>query len=732
MHPPFSYSHVIYLHTLPISVYNNFMPLYNVWIEHSALDLNQTFTYSSESVLQRGMRVKVPFNHRDLGAVIMGPAEPSSLDQTKIKPISEIIDEQPLLNDELFDLAAYISDTYVSSMMSCFKTMLPPALRPQLRHAPIVYEDWFIRQESKQPLTKKGQERWTELKELLPMKASEFRKLAKSHAKTYLEKGYIKIEKRKKRPEAMFIEKEDQAVALTLEQKTAIQTILHSKNDVFLLHGVTGSGKTEVFMQLAKQAIDQGKQVLFLVPEIGLTPMMISRVRSRFKQNIAIYHSQMSASEKYHQYQKVKNDEVQIVVGTRSACFMPFSNLGLILMDEEHDTSYKQDSMPRYHTRDVVLWRGRRHRCKVVLASATPSLESYARAYRNVYELVELKHRISKTMPNIHMIDLREEEMIQGFSKRLLDAIALRLQKKEQVILLLNRRGYLPVVKCQNCQEVITCPDCGIALSYHKSNDSLMCHCCGTIYRFDHTCPHCGSKHFFDRGMGTEKLEQHIAALFPQAHIIRMDADSTRKKDAHTKLLEQFEKEGDILIGTQMVAKGLDFPNVTLVGILQADAGLVRTDYRANEIAYEMIEQASGRAGRAEKEGEVMIQTFDPHHYVMESVIHHNYKEFFAKEMQYRHLGSYPPYVFMATIVFSHDDEQKAKQVAVKAKQQLHDARVLGPIEISMRMKKKRVRLLVKDKDRRHLETILWKLVHELERSNVKMEINMHPLMLEE
>ncbi|WP_289186472.1 primosomal protein N' [uncultured Dubosiella sp.] len=707
------------------------MPFYNVWIEHVALDLNQTFTYRHDAALERGMRVKVPFNHRELVAIVMEACEQPD-DPSRIKDVIEVLDEQPLLNEELFGLAAYMADTYVSSMMSCFKTMLPPALRPATRRASVVYEDWFVAGDSTQPLTKKGQETWERLKDALPMKASAFRKLAKSHARSFLERGYLRVEKRRKESALDLPEKEDQTFALTDEQRDAIAQISASSHDVFLLHGVTGSGKTEVFLRLAEQALSENRQVLFLVPEIGLTPMMIARVRSRFRQNIAIYHSQMSASEKYDQYEKVRTGEVQIVVGTRSACFMPFSNLGLILMDEEHDTSYKQDMMPKYHTRDLVLWRGAYHHCKVVLASATPSLESYARAYRGVFELVELKQRIARTMPAIRMIDLRQEPVVQGFSQSLLDAIARRLEKKEQVILLLNRRGYLPVVKCQACNEVITCPDCGIALSYHRSNDSLMCHCCGTVYAFDHTCPHCGSKHFFDHGMGTEKLEQRIQSLFPQARIVRMDADSTRKKNAHARLLEQFENEGDILIGTQMVAKGLDFPNVTLVGILQADAGLVRSDYRASEIAYEMLEQASGRAGRAEKEGEVLIQTFDQDHYVMKSVQNHDYKSFFVREMQYRHLGSYPPYVYMATIVFSHDDLEKAERVARQAKERLDGVRVLGPIEISMRMKKKRVRLLVKDKSQPHLETVMWDLVHHFDRSNVKMEINMHPLMLEE
>lgn len=706
------------------------MPFMNVYIEPLALSLNQMFTYSYPTPLKKGTRVKVDFNHREIMAIVMEEVEQP--DYPKVKEILEVVDEEPLLNQELFELADFMSERYVSSKMSCFKTMLPPALRIQSKTAKIIYEEWVVPKNGKEKLSPRAEELWNQHQEKLPMKATPFRQLMKSHFKQLKEKGYIEIEKREKQEEIPFDKREDRIVELSDEQKQAIQQIQHGQDQVYLLHGITGSGKTEVFLRMAQQVLEQGKQVLFLVPEIGLTPMMIQRVKARFKQKIAIYHSQLSASEKYQQYQMVKNNKVQIVVGTRSACFMPFNDLGLILMDEEHDTSYKQDSMPKYHTRDIVLFRARYHQCKLILASATPSLESYARAFKKRYQLVELKKRIAQTMPSIDLLDLREEEVEGTIAKRLLQKIEDRLNKKEQVILLLNRRGYLPIVKCRKCNEVLLCPDCGIALSYHKSDHTLVCHCCGNTYPFNYTCPQCGSHDFFEHGMGTEKLEAYIQSRFPKARLVRMDADSTRKKNAHAKLLKQFEEEGDILIGTQMVAKGLDFPNVTLVGILYADAGLVRSDYRANEISYEMLEQAAGRAGRADKCGEVIIQTFDQDHYVMQSVLHHSYLAFFQREMQYRHLGNYPPYTYMATLVFVHEDLAKARARALEVKAVLSDTRVLGPIEISMRKKKKRVRLLIKENSCQRLEEKIWQIVHEWPNSPVKMEINMHPLMLEE
>lgn len=708
------------------------MKFVNVLIEHTTMQLNQTFTYACEYEVQKGMRVKVDFAHQQLIAIVMEVDVPYN--KPNYKYVLEVLDAEPLLNDEMFELANYISNTYVTSLMSCFKTMLPPALRPSSNHTNVQYEDWFVLGDGQAPLTPKQAEIFEQYKNQLPMKASLYRKLAKHHTKALIEKGYLVIESREKCNSLVSTNTISIPHHLTFEQAHALDEIHGSDSAVYLLHGVTGSGKTEIFLRLAQEVLDQGKQVLFLVPEIGLTPMIISRVMARFQQNIAIYHSQLSASEKYQQYQMVKNKQVNIVVGTRSACFMPFHDLGLILMDEEHDTSYKQDSMPKYHTRDIVLFRAQYHHCKVVLASATPCLESYARAYKGKYHLIEMKHRVYDQMPNIQLINLKNERVQNGLSQTLMDAISHRLEKKEQVILLLNRRGYLPTVRCVECNEVLTCPDCGIALSYHKSNHALVCHCCGNVYQMPKTCPSCHSQMFSNTGMGTEKLEDKIRELFPDAYIVRMDADSTRKKNAHQKLLNEFEQKGDILIGTQMVAKGLDFPRVTLVGILQADSALVRNDYRACEIAYEMLEQASGRCGREKLAGEVIIQTFDEDHYVMKSVVSHDYASFFAREMQYRHLGQYPPYVYMATLVFSHMDVEKARQKAMEAKQFLNENRVLGPIDISMRMKKSRVRLLIKDKDENHLQAQIWKWVHHEKEhpSNVKMEINMHPLMLED
>lgn len=707
------------------------MSYIDVYVEHNTLKLNSVFTYSCWEDVLPGCRVKVSFGSQELiGFVAKIDVIPKT---SSIKEVLEVIDKKPLINQELFELASYISKRYVCSVISVLKTMLPPALKPSSSRARVIYEDWIDLGKENVDLTIKQKKALESIQDRLPMKASLVRKEI-TLTKVLLEKGALQIFKKVKHTESIEDTVQDTSFALTSEQIQAIETIDSGNERTYLLHGVTGSGKTEVFLQLAQKVLDQGKQVLFLVPEIGLTPMMIQRVKARFKTGIALYHSSLNAQEKYEQYLSVKENRVSIVVGTRSSVFMPFSKLGLILMDEEHDGSYKQDSMPRYHTRDMVLARARYHNCKVVLSSATPSLDSYARAYKNVYRLVELKQRIHQDMPSIHLVDMKKESSKHGLSEPLIQAIQRCLDHKEQAILLLNRRGYLPVVKCAQCQNVLSCPDCGLALSYHKNQDLLMCHCCGRVFHFDHTCPQCHSHDFFQLSMGTEKLEEHLHTLFPEANILRMDADSTRKKNAHAAILKEFETKGDILLGTQMVAKGLDFERVTVVGILQADASLARVDYQSAETAYAMLEQASGRCGRNVLEGHVYIQTFEPDHYVMQSVLHHDYSSFFFKEMKYRHLGQYPPYVYLCTVIYTHFNEQKALEVANEAKLFLKDAKVLGPISISMRQKKKRVRLVLKCKDENQLNFMVWSLVeHHLKlRTPVKQDINMYPVGLEE
>lgn len=707
----------------------------SVAIEYNSLFLNPEYTYlCKDDSIQKGMRVLVNFNNRDIVGFVTGVDVES--DYENLKEVQAVLDEKPLLNDELFALADFISRRFVASKIACYKTMLPPALKPSSSSKKIIYEEYFALGCSNAPLTKKQAEYLESVKERLPLKASLVRKESKTLWKGLLEKGYLVKFEKEKRSDLLDDVAPACDLSLTAEQQYALDTIKNYQEGTFLLHGVTGSGKTEVFLQLARSVLNAGRQVLFLVPEIGLTPMMIERVQSRFGDQIAIYHSGLNPQEKYDQYQRVKNGQANIVVGTRSAVFLPFSNLGLILMDEEHDSSYKQDNSPRYHARDAAIFRANYHHCPLVLASATPSLESYARAIKGNYHLIELTERISKSMPEIRFVNLQDPnvQVQDGLSHELLQAIQDRLNKKEQAILLLNRRGYLPVVTCSDCKTTIECEDCKVPMSYHKNENALVCHICGNRKYFDHTCPNCGGHFFRQHGMGTEKLQEKLQLLFPTANIIRMDADTTRRKNGHASLLRRFEKEGDILIGTQMVAKGLDYERVSLVGILQADNMLLKSDYRTCETAFALLEQASGRAGRGKIKGEVIIQSFDLEHYVMRAVSRHAYKGFFKREMKYRKLGQYPPYTYLCSFIFMHEDPNIALKEAIEAKSQFPSMVVLGPVEISMRQKKTRIRLVVKSKNEDQLSTAAWNLVNFQKscKHRSSLEINMNPMNLEE
>ncbi|AKM18473.1 primosomal protein N' [Geobacillus stearothermophilus] len=482
--------------------------------------------------------------------------------------------------------------------------------------------------------------------------------------------------------------------ALTPAQEAALAKIAASvragEHRTFLLYGVTGSGKTEVYMQAIDEVLRQGKEAIVLVPEISLTPQMVERFKGRFGPKVAVLHSGLSIGEKYDEWRKIHRKEVQLVVGARSAVFAPFENLGMIIIDEEHETSYKQEEMPRYHARDVAIYRARRHSCPVVLGSATPSLETFARAAKGVYELLELPERVSRQgLPSVHVVDMREELRSGNrsmFSRRLLDGLRARLERGEQAVLFLNRRGYSTFVMCRGCGYVIRCPHCDISLTYHRAGERMKCHYCGHEEPLAPRCPSCGSEHIRFFGTGTQKVEEELTRLLPKARVIRMDVDTTGRKGAHEELLSRFAaKEADILLGTQMIAKGLDFPNVTLVGVLAADTMLHLPDFRAAEKTFQLLTQVSGRAGRHELPGEVVIQTYTPDHYSIELAARHDYRAFYRREMMLRKAHGYPPYYYLTLITVAHQEAPAAAKTAEKIaaymrKQLSNEAVVLGPV----------------------------------------------------
>lgn len=512
-------------------------------------------------------------------------------------------------------------------------------------------------------------------------------------------------------------------LTLNTAQQTAVtaitQAIDEQQSQNFLVEGVTGSGKTEVYLQSIAVALDQGRTALMLVPEIALTPQMVNRVKARFGHRVAVLHSGLSKGEQYDEWRRIDRGEATVVVGARSAVFAPVKNLGIIIMDEEHESSYKQDENPRYHARDVALWRGRYHHCPVVLGSATPSLETRARASKGLYTRLLLAKRVNDhPLPTVHVVDMREALKQQGesdFSEPLLTAIQARLDRHEQVVLMLNRRGYSSFVMCRDCGFVLKCPNCDISLTLHMDTHTMKCHYCGHEEAIPHVCPNCHSRKIRYYGTGTQKVEQALQQLVPTARILRMDVDSTRRKGAHEKILRQFgQHEADILLGTQMIAKGLDFPDVTLVGVLNADTALGLPDFRASERTFQLLTQVSGRAGRADKPGEVYIQTFNPDHYAIELAKDQDYERFFVTEMHMRHQGNYPPYYFAVQVTASHEDEATAAkamyQIVAAVKKGLSaNAIVLGPTPKAIaRVKRKYYyQVVIKYKHEPQLKSVL-------------------------
>ena len=486
----------------------------------------------------------------------------------------------------------------------------------------------------------------------------------------------------------------DKKKVLTPSQQKVVNSVLENQQNVpFLLFGVTGSGKTEVYMQIIEKVLKRGETAIMLVPEISLTPQMVEQFSNRFGNQIAALHSALSEGEKYDEWRRIARGEASIVIGARSAIFAPLKNIGIIIMDEEHSDSYKQgDKSPRYHARDVAIWRAKYHSCPVLLGSATPSLESMARAEKGVYQLLVLKERVNgKSLPNVEIIDMNKEAKngISHITNRLLGELSSCIDRGEQAILFLNRRGFSTFVTCKNCSETIKCPNCDITLTYHKSNRMLRCHYCGYATPLPKVCPHCKEEALSDLGVGTEKIEEELHGLLPNARVLRMDVDTTSRKGAHKKMIDAFRNhEYDILLGTQIVAKGLDFSDVTLVGVINADTSLNIPDFRSSENTYSLLSQVAGRSGRSQKTGKVYIQTFNPDHYAISFVKEHDYLGFYREEMKIRRRLGYPPFYFLCYLKISGKEADYLFQESLKIKRSLErnlgHTTILGPTTLAV------------------------------------------------
>ena len=658
------------------------MKILEVLVQHgtSALDRAFTYLYDGKEEIAVGFRVLIDFHNQKIMGFV-NHVEDTDLSKEEIEKhmgfdisfVSGVVDQEPLLNEELLNLSNEVAAYYLAPRISVLQAMLPPSLKPQrssLKGPKIAYEKWVeLIDPSEEGLTDKQ----IEMLRLVAANQTILKKEAgtPSVLDKLVQAGRVRIvSKEKERLVIPEFEKE-QPHPLNEEQRLAFEYILNTDKQVTLLQGVTGSGKTEVYLHLSEEYLKKGKNILMLVPEISLTPIMVEYFSRRFEGNVAILHSELTPAEKYDEYRKIAQGKARVVIGARSAVFAPLENIGLIILDEEHVESYKQDVAPYYHAREVAIMRAKHFGAKVVLGSATPSFETKARAEKGVYGLAKIAHRVAeRSLPKTQIIDLRNRRIMMPndrvFSKTLIDKIKDRLAKKEQVMLLVNRRGYSSFVTCSHCGKAFTCPNCHSNLTYHKEDGMLKCHHCGYVEQYPDICPDCGSSDIQRIGFGTERAVKVLQEYLPEARIGRLDSDIGRVKNNVAKVLRQFrEREFDILIGTQMIAKGHDFPAVTLVGVLMADIGLLLPSYRATESTFELIAQAVGRSGRGVLPGEALIQTYNPYHYAITLGASQNYENFYFKEMQERHTGKYPPFYFLGNMLFSSKDEERCAEAAL-------------------------------------------------------------------
>ena len=581
--------------------------------------------------LSPGMRVWIDFGPRKLVGYVIGISEKSDLEKTK--PVLDIIDEKPILDKEMLDLTKKISDYYLCSWGEAIDAAVPSAL-------------------------KKG----------------------KTSVKPREKDDYSSIQP-------------TQDLKPTKEQGKALEEIFQSidkrQQQTFLLHGITGSGKTEVYLQAIGKVLKQDRSCIVLVPEISLTPQAVERFKSRFKERVAVFHSRLTAGQKYDQWRKLKDGICHIVVGARSAIFSPINNLGLIIVDEEHDTSYKQQDAPRYSAVDVSIMRSKLSNATVILGGATPSLESYHKAKSGEYKLLELTERIEKRpLPKVKVLDMRQEVAQRKnsrviFSRLLNEHIGKVIDNNEQAILFLNRRGFSTYANCKKCGFVERCKRCNVALNYHSDKKILLCHYCGYNKKLESICPSCGGSYLDYFGFGTQRVESELHKHFPNVAVSRMDTDSTKKRSSHAEILKEFgERKTQVLIGTQMVAKGHDFPMVTLVGVVNADTALNLPDYRAGERTFQLLTQVAGRAGRGSLHGEVIVQTYVPHHYTIQSAIHHDFKDFYKKEIVLRKELALPPYSHMTYIGCRSYNEERAQKAASDLALHISKNKLSGLIEM--------------------------------------------------
>lgn len=714
-------------------------------VELAHVFFDKTFTYKVpkqlEDKISIGMRVEVPFGMQILEGFVMSISNDKK--DMELKEIINIVDPYPILNEELLSLGKKLQTITMSSLMSCYQVMLPKALKAKKKTNIKVKMNKYISINKDKIDTVKLNESQLKivsyLKDNDKVLKEELNKISKSSVTTLLKKNIL-IETEQEAYRYNIEKNEKQDFSLNDEQQKIYQEVLKdiNKSEIFLLHGITGSGKTNVYIKLIDNVIKKGKTALFLVPEISLTPQIIKRFTSYFD-NIAVLHSKLSDREKYDEWRKINEGKVDIVIGARSAIFAPLKNIGIIIIDEEHSSTYKQENTPRYHAIDVAKIRSKYHSCPLVLGSATPSMESYARAKNNTYKLLELKNRYNGMNPEIEIIDMNKEfkKTNDYLSTKLVNNIKETIEKKEQVILFLNKRGYSSMVTCPNCGNTEKCPNCDITMTYHKTSNMLRCHYCGYATKKEKECQKCGA-YYKEFGLGTEKIEETLKELIPESKIIRMDVDTTTRKNAHEKIIKSFQnKDYNILLGTQMIAKGLDFENVTLVGVINADISLNFPDYRSSETTFQLLNQVSGRSGRGKKQGKVLIQTFNPEHYAIKCSKDNNYISFYNEEIAIRKKLNYPPYCYICLIRIISKDYDKASKMSYKIgdylKQKITDETILGPATANIFKinNEYRFQIIIKYKNLNNIKKYLYMLEERFfNDKDIKLEIDFNPIKL--
>ena len=712
-----------------------------VIIEYGAKAVDREFTYivpdNLKDKIKIGHRVLVPFNNKDIEGFVLDISNKYE-DSYELKEIKSLCDEMPILNKEMLYLGNEIQKNILCSKIAIYQAMLPKALKASKNTNIGIKQNRYIvlnvsDVEANRYIENCKFEGQIKILEKLIVEDKMLVNNLSSSVNTLVKNGIVKFVYEEVNRYQSHTSGKYHKVKLNDMQEKVVACVDIDKHDTYLLYGVTGSGKTEVYMELIDKVISKGKTAIMLVPEISLTPQIVDRFVTRFGEDVAILHSGLSDYEKYDEYRKIMNGKVKIVVGARSAIFAPLNNLGIIVIDEEHSQTYKQDNNPRYHARDVAILRGKYHNAPVILGSATPSLESFARANKGVYKLLTLTKRAGGgTLPNVKIIDMKNEVKKGNFilSSELIQKIKEKIDNNEQIILLLNRRGYSSMLTCRDCGNVLKCPNCDISLTYHKTSNTNRCHYCNYSIKNIAKCPVCGSGNIKDYGLGTEKLEEELNKMF-KARVVRMDMDTTSRKGMHEKIIEDFgNHKYDILLGTQMIAKGLDFPLVTLVGVINADSSLNIPDFRSAENTFQLLSQVSGRAGRSDLAGEVIIQSYNPEHYSINLAKDHNYLKFYEAEMKIRKTLSYPPYFYITLVNITSRDYELGFSEANKIGDYLRknvsvDTKILGPSMASV-FKINNVyhyQCIIKYKKDDKLKNVLLKL-DEIYKTNNKVDIS--------